>query len=389
MLNRTHIRSRDGFALPVALLAIMVIGAIVTGGFYASSQETRIAASSELGNQAFYVAEYGLEQKLGTWKNSRFDTLNALDTTYLEFGSEPVNVGGTQLGSYTISIRWLGPTMYLVRSRGTVQAGQRVSSREVGSIIRTVTPTMPAPTALALYGGLTVGGNSYIKGDDHCTAADSVAGVTAYDSTLITDQRDHIEGRPKVDQDTDLDTTGLSDFGATNLDELIANATKTYGPGESENNMDPVTTTDSLGNAVCDMSAQSNWGDTAQANPCSDQYPIIYAEGDFSLQTGSGQGVLIVEGNLHASGNFSFHGIVIVKGELSTDGTGNHFEGSTIVQGDGMLDSESTTLGNSLVQYNSCATQNALNANLRPRPLASRSWMDFTAITRGEADDSG
>jgi hypothetical protein len=51
-----------------------------------------------------------------------------------------------------------------------------------------------------------------------------------------------------------------------------------------------------------------------------------------------------------------------------------------------MLDSESTTLGNSLVQYNHCTTENAFNAALRPRPLASRSWMDFTAITRGVAD---
>ncbi|MFW5950942.1 MAG: hypothetical protein ACOCVZ_02360, partial [Gemmatimonadota bacterium] len=100
------------------------------------------------------------------------------------------------------------------------------------------------------------------------------------------------------------------------------------------------------------------------------------------LKTGTGQGILIVEGDLNASGNFDFYGVVIVKGSLRTSGTGNHFEGSVIVKGDGELDSESITTGNSLVQYSRCRVNNAFNAALAPELINSRSWLDFTAMTR-------
>jgi hypothetical protein len=379
---------RDGFALPVALLAIVVIGAIVTGGFYASSQESRIATSGDLANQAFYVAEYGLEQALGTWMNDELSQVGATEV----LDPETVTSGGRQLGTYTVSIRRLGTTMFLVSSVGTVNAGQRSATRRVGTIVRTMTPSMPAPTALAIFGGLTVGGNSEIRGNDAggpaCAVGDTVAGVTAYDTTLVDQgNRDRITGSPPVAENTSLDTTALSDFGALNIDDLIAAATKIYAHGESENGMGPVTTTDTLGNVVCDTSVRSNWGDPDASGVCANEFPIIYAQGDMHLKTGTGQGILIVEGNLKASGNFDFYGVVIVLGELETTGTGNHLEGSVIVQGHGQLDSESTTLGNSLVQFSRCRTQRAFDAALRPRPLASRAWMDFSAITRGEAVD--
>lgn len=375
---------RDGFALPVALLAIMVIGAIVTGGFYASSQESRISTSSDLGNQAFYVAEYGLEEALGTWMNEELADVG--DSLVLD--PETVTTGGQTLGSYTLTIRRMGTTLFLVSSEGQVQAGPRTARREVGTLVRTMTPTMPAPTALAIFGGLSVGGNSYIRGHDNCNPSDTLAGVTAYDSTLVENKKtDHITGAPPIDENTGLDTTALSDFGALQLADLIAAANITYSAGESENGMAPVTTVDGEGNAVCDESVSSNWGDASGIGPCADYFPIIHAEGDLHLRTGGGQGILIVDGDLQASGNFDFYGVVIVRGELFTTGTGNHFEGSVIVQGNGSLDSESTTLGNSLVQYNHCTTQSAFNAALRPRPLASRSWIDFTAITRGVADE--
>ncbi len=380
----TDTKMREGFALPMALLAMMVIGAIVTGGFYASSQENRISTSTDLGSQAFYVAEFGLNEALGTWRN---DMLAEVATTR-SLDSDSVLEAGRVLGRYSLTIRRLGVSMFLVTSEGRVRAGQQEAVRRVGAIVRTSQPRMPAPTALAIYGGLTVGGNSLIHGHDAggpgCVQGDTVAGVTAYDSTLVdTGNRDRITGSPPVEQNTALDTSGLSDFGDLQLQDLIAAATRIYEPGESENGMAPITKVDLNGNITCDTSIRSNWGDPALAGVCGDEFPIIYAKGDLHLKTGMGQGILIVEGNLKASGNFDFYGVVIVLGELETTGTGNHLEGSVIVQGHGVLDSESTTLGNSLVQYSRCRVDNAFDATLRPRLLASRSWLDFTAATQG------
>lgn len=391
MNTRVMHTNRAGFALPVALLAMVVIGAIVTGGFYAASQENKISSSTDLGSQAFYLAEYGLEEALGTWKNSHLDATVVTQTE----DTVPVSSGGQVLGTYQITIRRLSTQMFLLTSEGRAKAGpNRVGVRRVGTLVRTTAPSMPTPTALAIYGGLTVGGSSEIRGNDsggpECLAGDSVAGVSAFDSTLISDNnKDRISGKPPIKQDATLDTAALNDFGDLDLAALIASATKRYAHGESITNMAPVETTDSTGLAVCDTSVRENWGDPSGLGACVNEFPIIYAQGDLHLKTGKGQGILIVEGDLKASGNFDFYGVVIVLGELYTSGTGNHLEGSVIVQGHGMLDSESTTLGNSLVQYSRCRVDRAFNAALRPRPLAKRSWLDFSASARAQTTVTG
>lgn len=382
-MNTQH-QLRDGFALPVALLAMIVIGALVTGGFYASSQETRISTSTDMASRAFYVAEYGLEEAVGTWKNQNLADV-AVDTT---FPAEAVLVNGDTAGTYELSVRRLGNALYLMSSEGVVTQGQRQATRQVGMVVRTTEPIMPAQTSLAIFGGLKVGGNSNIHGDDSggpgCVPGDTVTGVTAYDSTLVDQgNRDRIQGNPPVEQNSALDTAALSQFGDIDLDMLKSMATKTYAAGDSENGMAPVEATTANGDVVCVDTVRSNWGDPDGTSACSSEFPIIHAEGDLHLKTGKGQGILIVEGDLKASGNFDFYGVVIVLGELETTGTGNHFEGSVIVQGHGQLDSESTTLGNSLVQYSRCRVDRALNATLRPRPLSSRAWLDFTAVTAG------
>ena len=53
---------REGFALAGAVLAMVLVGAIVTGGFYAAHQESQITRSSELSDLAQYIAEQGLER---------------------------------------------------------------------------------------------------------------------------------------------------------------------------------------------------------------------------------------------------------------------------------------------------------------------------------------
>ena len=388
VLDCTRRMNRDGFALPMALLAIMVIGALVTGGFYASSPEGRTRGSGDLADRAFHVAEYGLESALGTWRNAELTSLRIGETR--TYPAEPVTSGGDRIGSYTLRARSIGPTMFLVTSEGTVTAGSQTASRVVGSIVRTLTPVMPAPTALAVHGGLSVEESSEVRGEDSggpgCTVGDPVAGVTALDSTLVDEgSRDRIAGSPPVLDDATLDTIALSEYGAITVNDLMAHATRVYDAGASEDGMAPVTTTDVSGREVCDVSVTSNWGapnDTTSA--CHGELPIIHAKGDLELGEGTGQGILLVEGDLTVSGRLGFYGVVIVLGRLQTTGAGNRFEGSVIVQGRDRLDSESAILGGARVQYSACRTRRAFDGALRPRPLAARAWMDFTALEPGE-----
>lgn len=380
----THLlqpRLRDGFALPMALFAMIIIGVIVTGGFYMSSQEHRVSISTDLGAQALNIAEYGLDEAIGTWPSA---ALGGATGAVQTFDPIPVVNGAAQLGEYQMRVMPMGGRLYMLESEGRVTRGSQNAVRRASGFVRTTTGQLPYTAAVSVYGQLSAGGNAEITGfdADDCHGG-NVPGVVAVDTLLVSDgqgNKDRINGEPDVVAEPDMTTAELSDFGDIDLSDLIAMATKVYEPGESQNNMAPVAMTGSDGNQVCNVAVRSNWGEPNRPEPmpdpepvCMNHFPIIYAKGDLTLQTGRGQGILVVNGDLRMTGNMQFYGIVIVLGSFFTAGTGNHVGGSLLIHGDGDLDSESVSTGNSLVQFSSCRIQDAFS-DLPIRPFASRSW---------------
>ena len=55
---------RRGFALLVALAALVIIGGLIVGAFFASTQEFRIGRNTVLQSRAMTSAEYGLNSAL-------------------------------------------------------------------------------------------------------------------------------------------------------------------------------------------------------------------------------------------------------------------------------------------------------------------------------------
>ena len=58
---------REGFALAVAMIAIVVIGALIAGAFFTSTQDYRIARNSLTEQRAFAAAEAGATQPVQGW----------------------------------------------------------------------------------------------------------------------------------------------------------------------------------------------------------------------------------------------------------------------------------------------------------------------------------
>lgn len=374
--SRTSLR--DGFALPVTIFALVAIGAIVTGGFYVSGQENRISMSTDLGEEAFTVAEYGLQTVLGTWMNQDVAALASSGGTV----TDEAWADSRFLGTYQVSADSLGGRLYLVRVEGTATQGSRTATRLIGGLGRTTKAELPYKSAMTVLGSLDIAGNSGIYGTDQCDPSTAVPGVTAKEDDNVTQGNNaEVEGEPTpIDEEADMDLAKLSQFGDVSLDDLIESATKTYPAGANPTNMQPVTTTDGAGNTVCDP-VQNNWGDTIPSNPCGNYYPLIYAEGDLRIDgSGSGamgQGILIVEGDLTIAGNVKFQGVVITKGKLSYSGNGGHVEGSTIVMGDVEV---SEVSGSAESFYNQCIINNVFNGALRMQSLATRSWVDLGAL---------
>lgn len=366
---------RSGFALPATLLAMFVIGAIVTGGFYVSGQEHNVSLSTELGTQALRAAEYGLEESVAGFTTGDVEPLALGEAHLMASGTVWNGFSGssTAVGEYMVHVVPLGGRVYLVQSQGEVTRGNRTARRRMARLVRADRLEMPFKSAMTVYGQLTAQGNSLITGDDQCTA-DMVTGVVAADTTLVSGgdtQKERIVGDPKVEGDSTLLAKVEESL---NLDRLTAQRTL---EASGEKSIAP-STTEVNGVQVCNKDDPNNFGAPEDAtHPCHDYYPIIHAPGNLKLNTGSGQGILIVDGNLEFAGHVNFYGVVIVKGSFKITGTGSgtgKIDGTVIALGDGVIDTESTTIGDAQVTYDSCAIQDALGS-LAVRPFDHRAWI--------------
>lgn len=381
---------RAGFALPIAVFALVVIGVLVTGGFYMARQETRIGVASQNAQEAFYLAERGIYTTLAEFNAATF-TANGM--------WNPVSVSDTfPDGHYTVSVTPMTTRLYFLEATGTVSRGGALwsgATRQVGVLARVNIAQMEPPAALSTQGSLQIGGSSMIEGHDTApsewgelcdtSSVNDKPGVMIDDTTNITYSGGaySVDGEPQMSQDTTITTASLLDFGDFTWEDLVALANKTYPSSATVTN----TAADSVlsgGSFVCRESTQGNWGDPINpAAVCGSYFPIIYAAQSLKINSSSfGQGILLVEGDLEVNGGFTFFGPVYVRGELKTAGTGGHFNGG-VVAANVDLDT-STVLGNAVVTFSSCAVERALLNNSalnQARPLAQRSWVDLSSIS--------
>lgn len=382
--------SRNGFALPAAVFALVVVGVLVTGGFYIARQESRISVANEHAARAFYLAEYGVSDVLA---EADLDLLNSItlwnDTTV---------AGATDDGIWEVSVTRMTPRTFFLDGMGRVTRGGAIlggANRRVGLIAKVFTAVIDPPAALATQGTLKVGGSSSILGMDDIPdqwaglcdpgALTDKAGILIDDVTNIepSGTKYEIDGNPGVEEDPSLTIDSLLKFGDLTFDDLVKFASIEFTTSETLTNTWP----DSMlvdGEWVCDTRGKYNWGDPLNPGAaCGNHFPIIYAHQSLNINSSAaGQGILLIEENLNLQGGYQFYGPVIVKGILSTQGTGGHINGG-VIAANVDLDS-STVLGNALVQFSSCSVMRALLNNddlTRMRPLAQRSWVDLSNVT--------
>src|SRR5687768_335875 len=87
-------KRREGFALAVAMVAIVVIGALIAGAFFTSTQEYRVGRNSLMDQRAFSAAETGVTQPIQGWL--RTNNLN------MAIGSTIVDTLAITGGSYAV-----------------------------------------------------------------------------------------------------------------------------------------------------------------------------------------------------------------------------------------------------------------------------------------------
>ena len=361
-----------GIALTLALLAIVVMGAMVTGTLILGRLDMAGGRSMTMTRQASEATEAGLTDVMANWPRAYNDLAIGTDTTLATVTL------GTNL-RYTPQLIRLNGGHYLLRVRGDRlgAAGQVLATQSLSRFVRLFIPQLDIQAALTARGNVTIRGNARVDGNDRippgwggCTTGPAKAGVRTDSTTTVSGPVAVVGSPPQVTMDpTVVDSIFLNPFAL-----LTPYATKTLAGG-SWNGMDPSLTG---GPPVCNESDPSNWGEpyrppTAGAVPdCYTYFPIVLLNGSTNVQNGRGQGILLIDGDFSMRGNFEFDGIIIATGMFSSQGTGNKVTGAILAR---LADQFSPTAsGNPNVLYSSCAVNRALQYSAHAVALWDRSW---------------
>jgi len=371
-----NLRTERGVALIISLIGIVLVGALVTGVFATGYVEQKTAENARWMERSFGVAEYGLSETIAQWNVGDFNQL---------LPGRRVDIGGAALGgtgTYAGSVVRLSQELFLVDVTGTDARGR--ARQRLGAFVKLRPLIIDVEAALTTRGNTRIGGSAEIDGTDHVPPGWSdcpppvppMAGVRLPDSSLVTYGGDCsdascLSGGPPVSEDPTVSEETFFEYGDVDWDALAAIANQSLPPG-TYTGVDPLLTPE----GDCDIAARTNWGAPFDnLSPCADYFPLIYVPGDITINGNSGQGLLLVEGDLRVQGGFEFFGIVIVKGQLITTGTGGHFNGG-VLAANANLD-QSALLGDAVVNYSSCAVAKALASGASGAQLRSRGWMQI------------
>ncbi|MCR4342032.1 MAG: hypothetical protein NUW01_19315 [Gemmatimonadaceae bacterium] len=370
-------RDRAGIAMATALGGLVIIGVLIAGVFFTSNQELRVGTNTFVQERAFRAAEFGLNTTLASWSNASLLQLPIGGTTQTVYDSSAKGWRDT------VTITRLNATTFLIGSTGTAFGGiQGSARRRTALLVRSSVPKFDWPGALTVRGDSKAGGSSLITGFDanppgwtSCPpSADTLAGI-AFDGALTMvgcPGNTCLAGAPPALTTADAaDTATYFEYGDENWSTVTKYASKIYDPGEKATSVGPKLNPD----GSCDYAWKHNWGGPA-GGACENHFPIIYAKGPtstLSLTSGSGQGILFVEGNLELAGNFSFNGPIVVRGTISSKGT-NVVNGALAAAN--LSGGTNSVLGTALITYSSCAVNKALETAIPPKRIVERAWME-------------
>jgi hypothetical protein len=378
-MSVTHGRNREGMALAMAMFAIVVIGALIAGAFFASNQDFKIGRNSLVAQRAFSAAEYGLNKTMASWDQ----TLNLAikvgkDTgfTYATGDGGQASVKATRINNYT----------YWVVSEGRAGVGTPTETRRrTSEVLRLAYPAVKVGGALTLAGGGTIKGSSVVNGTNanpsgwDCAdypGRDTTAVAYGPSSTLTIQKSSNAIGNPAAYADPNAGSDGTYvKYGDESWTSLVANA-------DIKLNGDPGTVLPVLNAAgACNTSLSTNWGeplrDATAVKACQSYMPIIYVSTDVHLSQGRGQGILLVDGSLFVTGSFDWYGLIIVRDQFTKSNGSANIVGAAMARNASISATTNDILGDVTFQYSKCAIETALRGSARLLPAKKRAWAEM------------
>jgi len=119
---------RSGFALPAALLAVLLIAALIAGAFGAVTEETRMGAAAADRQHALLSGETALEVVISAQSASQGDSIAVGETRSRQ-------VGGLEVPVVVYTTRLDSSHYWLVADAGDTASGSGIA-RRIGLVVR-------------------------------------------------------------------------------------------------------------------------------------------------------------------------------------------------------------------------------------------------------------
>jgi hypothetical protein len=379
MSNVRRSPNRPGIALTLSIIAMVVIAAMVTGIMMSVQVETRTSENQRKMNQAFAVADAAAGEVVALWQASGYnDMVNG--TTRAVSGSAP---NGT--GTYTGSITRVNSELFFVDITGKDRGS--AAKQRLGVMVKLRRLTFDANAAVTTRGPGKIGGSTDIVGTDTrpwstCPAAGPPKPGIRHPNTS---QLNFIGGcsggscvtgaSPSVQNDPGVNDNTFFSYGDFDWAQLGSMANYILAGG-TINGIAPTTTGSPV---ICNVGNNRNWGEPKESGSpvtqCQSYFPTVYFSGDTHISGGRGQGILMVNGDLDITGGFEYYGVVLVRGALSSSGTGGHITGGVLAAN---IDLEQESiLGNAVLTYSSCALSKVQNGGAAGAQMRSRGWVQL------------
>jgi Tfp pilus assembly protein PilX len=386
-----RLRDERGIALPMALMALLILSTLVIAFALLASSEPLVATNQKMVAQARSVAESGLERAIWALNNPTDPNgipdplVGTAPAPFDGSAGIPITVNGTQIGLAFVTVtNGVNPNERNVVTVGWVPTNTGTTTKAHQKIQATVSKFLfrasPPPAALTVAGEISAGGNVDIdsRTDLSCGAKDgtwsqgattSGGSATIYgaDGNNTANQTLNGLGGGVTDQRQGVPSSSFDPYILKNADmnTLKAYAMKngTYFTGAAVQSL-TFNAGNQLPNGIVfiDTVSGNNIDYNADGTPCAgctatSDFASVSIHGGFAADpSGVFSGMIVVAGSLTIAGNVTMHGMVYTVNDLTYTGTGNgEIDGAVFSQN--VRDVSSTTIdtntgGNAQINYN-------------------------------------
>ena len=356
-----YFKNSRGVTLTIVTVFITLLSTILGVGLLSTRLDLKTTAAFKTSTITLHAADTGLQHALAvipsgttfpyTAETTILDSVPFGDTAYtLKAVNDPASGGSRAIltstaqgmdGSKKVIVAYVG--------RGTYALG-----------------AVSLPGSIAASTETNFSGTSFtINGNDYCNSAPVVPGI------VVTDPGLALEITNYTTSDGGLASNQMGNvIGAWGTPSVIVVASLSKTVSEMADEYLSLSHVDLPGG---NYSGNGTWG--TQSSP-----RITRINGNARIEgTINGYGVLIVDGTLDIAGNFTFQGLVIARGDVEVQITGNAaIYGSLLIAESVTEDAgfELDVRGNATIQYDSCALQQADAWKPLPKKAKLLAWQE-------------